>query len=94
MNFFETVRQLQEETFGSMPADRAHAYSQLAYDASNKGDHTQAAKSHRAASIMHHSVLHHASYAHDSDEAKRGYHTIMAKHHEDLQKHHETHRTA
>ena len=89
MNFFETVRQLQEDPTHSA---RAHAHGQLAYMDSEKGDHTQAAKSHRTASIMHGVAANHLGVG--GDEAKRSYHFIMAKHHEDLQKHHETLRIA
>jgi len=91
MNFFDTVRQLQEETPGPTHSARAHAHGQLAYMDSEKGDHTQAAKSHRVASIMHGVAANHLGVG--GDEAKRSYHFILAKHHEDLQKHHETLRT-
>ena len=88
MNFFETVRQLHEDPTHSA---RAHAHGQLAYMDSEKGDHTQTAKSHRVASIMHGVAANHLGVG--GDEAKRSYHSILAKHHEDLQKHHETLRT-
>lgn len=87
MNFFDTARQLQEEPDHSA---RAHAHGQLAYMDSEKGDHTQAEKSHRVASIMHGVAANHLGVG---DEAKRSYHTIMAKHHEELQQHHRTSRT-
>ncbi len=100
MNFFDTVRQLQEETHGPTISARAHASGQLAYMDTEKSqsrqsrssDHAQAAKSHRVASIMHGVAANHIGFV-GGDEAKRSYHFIMAKHHEDLQRHHETLRT-
>ena len=88
MNFFDTARQLQEDPDHSA---RAHAHGKLAYVDTEKGDHTQAEKSHRVASIMHGVAANHLGLG--GDEAKRSYHTIMAKHHEELQQHHRTSRT-
>ena len=80
MNFFDTVRNLNESL---SPGEEAHEASTDANAASLRADHELAGIHHKVASDKHNTA---SSVA--KDKNVRNYHSIMSLHHADLSNFH------
>jgi hypothetical protein len=82
MNFFETVRNLNEDFPVAL---QAHVASADANAASARGDHELAASHHKVASDKHNTAS-----SVTKNKNVRHYHSIMSLHHADLSNFHHT----